>query len=118
MATLVGIASAWPRSGQVPAACAQPGLRAGVLVCDARGDDIGDDIGDRAWLVGRRLDLNHTSARSLERVSGIGPSLARKIIAERDRRGGFNSIQDVDAVDGVGPKMLEKLSAVVGVAGP
>lgn len=108
-----GALLSWPRDGQQPAECARPALLQGrsLLVCD--GD--GDDVGDRAWLVGKKLDLNRTTARALERISGIGPSLASKIIAERDRRGGFQSIDQVDDVDGVGPKLLLKISAVVEV---
>ncbi len=112
-AVVVGLLLSWPRSGAVPAACAHPGLRAGILVCGT-----GEPLGDRAWLLGQKIDLNHADARALERISGIGPALAAKIIAERDRRGGFASIKDVDDVDGVGPKLLEKLSAVVEVASP
>ncbi|MDP2344276.1 MAG: helix-hairpin-helix domain-containing protein [Deltaproteobacteria bacterium] len=111
VAVAAGVVVSWPRSGELPAPCARPALQDGSLVCD--GD--GDDVGDRAWLLGARLDLNRTSARSLERISGIGPSLAEKIIAERDRRGGFAHIEDVDDVDGVGPKLLAKISAVVEV---
>lgn len=113
LASLVGVAWSGPPSGRVPAPCPRPALRSGVLVCDGAGDD----VGDRAWLVGTKLDLNCTNARALERIAGIGPSLALKIITERDRRGGFGTLQDVNDVDGVGPKLLEKLSAVVMVAG-
>ena len=95
--------------GQAPAPCARPAIRAGVVSCD------GDDVGARAWLFGAKLDLNTASATSLARIRGIGPALAGRIVAHRQAVGGFTSVDDLDDVDGVGPKMLEKLKAAVDV---
>lgn len=69
----------------------------------------------RAWLDGKKLDLNAVDARTLSRISGIGPALAQRIVDERARRGRFNDVEELDDVDGIGPKMLEKLSALVEV---
>lgn len=95
-ATAVGVLSAWPRGGRLPTAP--------VVVAP-----------DRAWLVGQKLDLNAASASSLARISGIGPSLAAKIVAERGRRGRFSNIGELDDVDGIGPKTQETLAAFVEV---
>jgi competence protein ComEA len=107
----VGIFARGPGEGRMPAACPQPAMRAGVLVCD--GD--GDDVGGRAWLVGRKLDVNAASADELERISGIGHGLATRIVDERSRRGRFARIEELDDVEGVGPKLLAKLGAFVEV---
>ncbi len=56
-----------------------------------------------------RLNLNDATATELERLPGIGPSKAKAIIAYRDQRGGYRSIDELLEVKGIGPKMLEKL---------
>ena len=110
-AVVVGIAGRTIANsgGQAPAPCARPAIRAGVVACDG----VGDDVGPRAWLFGDKLDLNTASATSLARISGIGPALAGRIVAHRQAVGAFGSVDDLDDVDGVGPKMLEKLKAAV-----
>lgn len=62
-----------------------------------------------ALLLGRRLDLNQADATALEALDGIGPSLARAIVADRARLGPFRSIEDLDRVRGIGPSRIAKL---------
>ncbi len=62
-----------------------------------------------ALAVGGRLDLNRCTADELALLPGVGPSLAKTIIDERTRRGGFKSWDELDAVPGVGPARLEAL---------
>ncbi len=59
------------------------------------------------------LDLNSASPEQLTRLPGIGPVLARRIIEARDRRGGFRSLEDLLAVDGIGSQRLEKIRPLV-----
>lgn len=54
------------------------------------------------------VDVNKATEEELIAVKGIGPSLAREIIATRGR-GSFRSIEDLDRVKGIGPKKLEAL---------
>ena len=63
--------------------------------------------------VGALLDLNRASADDLSQLPGVGPQLARTIVEERKRRGGFKSWDELDAVPGVGPARLETLKAAV-----
>lgn len=63
--------------------------------------------------VGGRLDLNRATAEDLAQLQGVGPSLAKAIVDERTRRGGFKTIDEVDGVPGVGPARLETLKAAV-----
>ena len=60
-------------------------------------------------LLGEKLDLNQVSEGDLARVPGVGASLARRVVAERRRRGGFASWTEVAEVPGVGPARLETL---------
>lgn len=92
------------------------GGRAPEVVGDALDRDAGVDTrGPRAWLFGGKLDLNRASAVDLSRVPGIGARLARAIVEERSRRGGFRALDEVDDVRGVGPAKLRRLARYVEV---
>lgn len=58
-----------------------------------------------------RVDLNRATASDLEALPGIGPVLARRIVAHRDRHGPFQRLEDLLQVEGIGPRMLERLRA-------
>ena len=62
-----------------------------------------------------RLDLNAAPTSALERLPGIGPRLARRIVEERERTGPFRSAQDLRRVRGIGPKTVETLAPLVTV---
>jgi competence protein ComEA len=65
-----------------------------------------------------KMDLNTVTAEDLDLVPGIGPSMARKIIEEREKNGPFSSFDDVDErVKGVGPSTIMKLAPYVTVGG-
>ncbi len=57
----------------------------------------------------RPLDLNRASADEISRLPGVGPSLARRIVEERDRRGRFESPDGLRGILGMGPKKLAAL---------
>lgn len=56
----------------------------------------------------RRINLNTANQAELEQLSGVGPSLARRIIVARQKKR-FKSLADFDKVSGVGPKLIQKL---------
>jgi len=58
---------------------------------------------------GAVLDLNNATSAQLETLPGIGPALAGAIIAERDRRGGFRSVNELREVRGIGEKRFADL---------
>lgn len=64
---------------------------------------------DRPLRPGERINPNTASARDLARLPGIGMRLAKDIIADRDLRGSFGSLADLDRVDGIGPGMLRRI---------
>ena len=57
----------------------------------------------RRLRLGLPLDLNTDAAADLDRLPGIGPVLAARIVADRARRGPFSSVQALARVPGVGP---------------
>jgi uncharacterized protein len=54
------------------------------------------------------VELNTASAPLLTRVSGIGSTMAKKLIAYRDENGAFKSRQQLTKVPGMGPKTFEQ----------
>ncbi len=64
------------------------------------------------------LDLNQASAAELEKLPGIGPVLARRIVEWRETHGPFRSVQDLLKVPGIGPKTLEKILDRITVGSP
>lgn len=64
---------------------------------------------------GARLDLNRATADDLELLPGVGPALARRIVAERQRRGGFRSVDEVTRVKGIGSRTLARLQPLLRV---
>lgn len=58
---------------------------------------------------GERLPVNEAPAVELERLSGVGPVLARRIVEERQRRGGYRTLDELSEVSGIGPKILARI---------
>lgn len=56
------------------------------------------------------INLNTASAADLERVPDVGPSMAARIIAFRIQNHGFQSLDDLKQVRGVGPKKFAKMA--------
>ncbi len=56
---------------------------------------------------GERIDLDRAPAEELLRLPRIGPALAARIVADRDARGPFGSLEALDRVAGIGPAVLE-----------
>lgn len=67
------------------------------------------------------VDINQATAAQLEGVRGIGPRTAEIIVRERERGGGFESLDDLtERVRGIGQKKAQALQAAgltVGSAG-
>lgn len=52
------------------------------------------------------ISLNTASLAELDRLPGVGPTTAEKILAYRRDHGGFASIDEMLSVKGIGPKKL------------
>ncbi len=55
------------------------------------------------------LDLNTATLEQLDRLPGIGPALAERIIAWRDAHGPFVRVEQLEEVHGIGARTVEKL---------
>jgi competence protein ComEA len=65
---------------------------------------------------GAPLDLNAAGVGALEGLPGIGPALARRIVATRDADGPFRGVDDLLRVPGIGPATLARLRPYVRVS--
>jgi competence ComEA-like helix-hairpin-helix protein len=63
----------------------------------------------RALRPGERIDPNRASAAQLDRLPGVGPSLAGAIVQERKRHGPFQRLGDLERVPGLGSGMLARI---------
>ena len=59
------------------------------------------------------VDLNAATLADLDRLSGVGPVLAQRIIAWREQHGGFSSIDQLREVEGIGDRKFASLRAQV-----
>ena len=63
------------------------------------------------------VDLNRASRQELERLPGVGPTIAQRILALRDSLGGFRTPDDLERVRGIGPATVARLKPLVSVGG-
>ena len=55
------------------------------------------------------LDLDSASVVDLDRLPGIGPVLAARIVEHRRVHGRFRHVDELLLVPGIGPRLLERL---------
>ncbi len=63
----------------------------------------------------RYINLNTASQAELETLPGIGPSFAQRIIDYRDENNGFKSIEEIQAVSGIGEKTFQKIKEQISI---
>ncbi len=64
------------------------------------------------------IDLNVASHVDLCKLNGIGDSLADAIISYREQNGGFNNIEEIMNVYGIGENLFENIKAYIYVENP
>jgi competence protein ComEA len=64
------------------------------------------------------VDVDRAEAAELDQLPGIGPALARRIVADREANGGFGSLAELQRVKGIGPALTAKLAPYVTFSAP
>lgn len=63
------------------------------------------------------IDVDRASAAELDRLPGIGPALAQRIIEDREANGPFGSVEALQRVRGIGPALATRLAPLVTFSG-
>jgi competence protein ComEA len=66
---------------------------------------------------GERIDLDRAEVTEITRLPRVGPALAQRIVAWRAQHGAFGSLERLDSVSGVGPKLVDALRPWVTFSG-
>jgi comEA protein len=61
------------------------------------------------------IDINRASAEDIQKLPGIGPTLARRIVVYRRKHGLFRRVEDLMAIKGIGMKKWKALRPYVRV---
>lgn len=63
------------------------------------------------------ININTASLELLDTLPGIGPATAQKIVAHREERGPFQSIEAIMDVSGIGPAKFSQIESKITVQG-
>ena len=61
------------------------------------------------------IDINKATAADLQKLPGIGPSLAEQIVTYREKHGPFRRVEDLMAIRGIGFKKWKQIKPYVRV---
>jgi competence protein ComEA len=62
-----------------------------------------------------KININLASEADLDTLPGIGPALAKRIIAYRESHGPFQSMEDIQDVSGIGPAIFERIKDLISI---
>lgn len=99
-----------PTKDQPPGSPAQPAPAAGTQPADS-----GSPEAAPGGAAGEPVNLNTADAARLQDLPRVGPVLAERILQWRTEHGGFASVEDLDAVPGIGEAMMAALRPLVTV---
>jgi competence protein ComEA len=64
------------------------------------------------------VNINTATQDELDSLPGIGPTIAQRIILYRETNGPFNSIEDIQKVQGIGQVKFETIMYLITIEGP
>ncbi len=77
------------------------------------GGGVAGRAGLPAGVARQPVNVNTAAADELERLPGVGPVLARRIVQDRAARGPFRRVEDLERVRGIGPGLVRRLRPLV-----
>jgi competence protein ComEA len=63
------------------------------------------------------VNVNTATVAQFEALPGIGPSMAQRIVAYRDKNGPFKKLDDLMNIQGIGEKSFLKLRPLLTIGG-
>jgi competence protein ComEA len=60
-----------------------------------------------------QININTAGTDQLERLPGVGPAMAGRILAYRQQAGGFQKIEELQEISGIGPKKYAKIAPLI-----
>lgn len=67
--------------------------------------------------LGMPIHLNRESETGLTAIPGIGLGLAKAIVDERSKRGGFRNLDELLSINGIGEKLYRKITPYLTIQG-
>jgi len=61
------------------------------------------------------VDINRASPEDFKKLPGVGPELARQIVAYRQKHGPFRRVEELMAIRGIGHKMWKGIRSYIRV---
>ncbi|MGA7105601.1 MAG: helix-hairpin-helix domain-containing protein [Candidatus Deferrimicrobiaceae bacterium] len=90
-----------------------------AVIASPKGDPRGGHGGPltvrQRFLLGRRLDINRAGHQEISGLPGISVSVAKAVVDERKRRGGYRRPEDLLAVRGIKEKRLKKILPFIAI---
>ena len=71
--------------------------------------------GWRGLLAGNPLDVNRAGVSDFDALPGVGKRTAGALVDEREARGGFGAVEELEQAAGIGPAKWEQLAPWVTV---
>jgi len=63
--------------------------------------------------INQMVNINKATVAELDRLPGVGPAIAQRIIDYRQEKGGFVSVEEIKLVSGIGDKMFENIKDLI-----
>lgn len=97
----------------IPARGAAPAVNSGISSNSSTPDAAPTAVPTRA--VASKLNLNTATLAELDALPGIGPTLAQRILDYRTLRKGFQTIEQIKDVRGIGDKLFAEIKELITV---
>jgi competence protein ComEA len=62
-----------------------------------------------------KININEADITELDKLPGVGPARAQDIIDYRDQNAGFDSIEEIKNIKGIGDATFEKMKDMISV---
>jgi len=116
---VAAMGGSWTRSAAAAPPPAQQPITRPSAAAPRQGDDLDEPPAKKSnhkQLTGK-LNLNSATEEQLELLPTVGPAKAERIIAWRQKNGGFKRTADLRRVKGFGYKTFKKLEAFLDIKG-